>query len=84
MWRFKRSYNYVEVAPYWNVNLNLQQTYLSLQQVEVAPYWNVNSNKLNKKESANTVEVAPYWNVNIQSIHHTPYQYSQKQLHIGM
>ena len=33
---------YVEVAPYWNVNIIAVQTRKRKYSVEVAPYWNVN------------------------------------------
>ncbi len=32
----------VEVAPYWNVNINEEETEQDILAVEVAPYWNVN------------------------------------------
>ena len=32
----------VEVAPYWNVNLQVRNLSDSVFSVEVAPYWNVN------------------------------------------
>ena len=58
---------YVEVAPYWNVNLLCLDTYILLCQVEVAPYWNVNILGRGDFEIAGEVEVAPYWNVNFLS-----------------
>ena len=33
----------VEVAPYWNVNLQAIERKEKEEAVEVAPYWNVNS-----------------------------------------
>ena len=32
----------VEVAPYWNVNIDLKMVRQAKGFVEVAPYWNVN------------------------------------------
>ena len=33
---------YVEVAPYWNVNVSTPEAIIACISVEVAPYWNVN------------------------------------------
>ena len=38
----KEGKSYVEVAPYWNVNVLKQSKYRFSNTVEVAPYWNVN------------------------------------------
>ena len=58
------SYKPVEVAPYWNVNINRNAYDDIANGVEVAPYWNVNKGEKGDPGTASTVEVAPYWNVN--------------------
>ena len=35
-------YFFVEVAPYWNVNVSTPEAIIACISVEVAPYWNVN------------------------------------------
>ncbi len=55
---------YVEVAPYWNVNLYIIYMCFLFIMVEVAPYWNVNSINNTAISLSSLVEVAPYWNVN--------------------
>ena len=57
-------YHYVEVAPYWNVNLCINDGAHRLFGVEVAPYWNVNVVVPYYDKCRTIVEVAPYWNVN--------------------
>ena len=55
----------VEVAPYWNVNVEGTFNTESKTFVEVAPYWNVNSFLSIFSAAMFSVEVAPYWNVNL-------------------
>ena len=54
----------VEVAPYWNVNSNINVLDRKVTRVEVAPYWNVNFFLGSYYIPFESVEVAPYWNVN--------------------
>ena len=64
MANFLKEINSVEVAPYWNVNLNYGRLWVYQIIVEVAPYWNVNVAVTIFGLMFVWVEVAPYWNVN--------------------
>ena len=44
--KFSFNFSTVEVAPYWNVNLNISLLFQNLRIVEVAPYWNVNEDAI--------------------------------------
>ena len=56
---------WVEVAPYWNVNMYNPNLTQEERIVEVAPYWNVNYEATKFVAEYFFVEVAPYWNVNL-------------------